>query len=130
MAGKGELGRALRRGAALGLSLVAVWGVGMTVDLGALGEQLAILGERQELAVSLMAAQLGEVHPSALTGCSCPAGRSALGGAGASSARPAGGRGPGVSIAAPSDRRGGYCGDDRPGEKRRAVPLWRGGLPV
>ncbi|MCI8422722.1 MAG: stage II sporulation protein P [Lawsonibacter sp.] len=68
MAGKGELGRALRRGAALGLSLVAVWGVGMTVDLGALGEQLAILGERQELAVSLMAAQLGEVHPSALTG--------------------------------------------------------------
>ena len=50
---------ALRRGVALGLALVAAWGVSLTVDFPDLGETLSALGEDSTLAVSLMAGQLG-----------------------------------------------------------------------
>ena len=60
--GKGEkktLGRALRRGVALGLVLVAVWGISLTADLGGLGERLAALSQEPALAVSLLESRLG-----------------------------------------------------------------------
>ena len=50
---------ALRRGVALGLALVAAWGVSLTVDFPNLGETLSALGGDSTLAVSLMAGQLG-----------------------------------------------------------------------
>ena len=56
--GTGRVGRALRRGVALGLALVAAWGVGLTADPAG---RLAGLGERPALAVSLMTSQLGEL---------------------------------------------------------------------
>ena len=67
--GRGKMGRALRRGVALGLALTALWGVGLTADLGGLGEELTRLGERPGLAVSLMRGQLGALPgEQALTG--------------------------------------------------------------
>ena len=67
--GRGKMGRALRRGVALGLALTALWGVGLTADLGGLGEELTRLGERPGLAVSLMRGQLGALPgEEALTG--------------------------------------------------------------
>lgn len=63
---------ALRRGAALGLALVAVWGVSLTADFSGLGDRLAALGEEPTLAAALMAGQLGfssgEREQRALTG--------------------------------------------------------------
>ena len=59
--GTGRWVRALRRGVALGLALAALWGVSLTADLRGVGERLTALGERPGLAVSLMAAQLGEL---------------------------------------------------------------------
>ena len=56
-----KAGRALRRGVALGLGLVAAWGVSLTADLGDMGGRLRSLGEQPTLAVSLMASQLGEL---------------------------------------------------------------------
>ena len=56
---RGKMGRALRRGVALGLALTALWGVGLTADLGGLGEELTRLGERPGLAVSLMRGRRG-----------------------------------------------------------------------
>lgn len=52
------IGRALRRGVALGLALVAVWGVSLTMDTRGLGDQLDALGEDSALAVSLLQSQL------------------------------------------------------------------------
>ena len=67
--GRGRMGRALRRGVALGLALTALWGVGLTADLGGLEEELTRLGERPGLAVSLMRGQLGALPgEEALTG--------------------------------------------------------------
>lgn len=51
---------ALRRGVALGLALVAVWGVSLTVDFSTLRDKLTALGGEPGLAVSLLASQLGE----------------------------------------------------------------------
>ncbi len=67
---RGRLGRALRRGIGLGLALVAVWGISLTADFGALGERLSALGARPGLAVSLLTAQMGELpgQDRALTG--------------------------------------------------------------
>lgn len=55
------MGRALRRGVALGLALAAAWGVSLTADLGGVKEDLTALGEEPALAVSLMKSQLGEL---------------------------------------------------------------------
>lgn len=57
--GNRQLGRALRRGIALGLAIVAVWGVSLTVDFPALMDRVAALGEEPGLAVSLLTAQMG-----------------------------------------------------------------------
>ena len=54
-----KVGRALRRGVALGLALVAAWGVSLTADLTGVSLRLTALGEEPDLAVSLMASQLG-----------------------------------------------------------------------
>ena len=43
--GTGQIGRALRRGVALGLALVAAWGVSLTADFGQVGDRLTALGE-------------------------------------------------------------------------------------
>lgn len=56
-----RMGRALRRGVALGLALTAVWGVSLTADLKGVKEDLNALGEEPALAVSLMKSQLGEL---------------------------------------------------------------------
>ena len=56
-----KVGRALRRGVALGLVLAAAWGVSLMADLGAVGDGLAGLGKEPALAVTLMATQLGEL---------------------------------------------------------------------
>ena len=63
-----RMGRALRRGVALGLAGVAVWGVSLTADLSGVGDRLAALGEDPALAVSLLASQLGEYDKAGLTG--------------------------------------------------------------
>lgn len=52
-----KVGRALRRGLALGLALAAAWGISLTADV----EDLAALGEEPALAVSLMKSRLGEL---------------------------------------------------------------------
>ena len=54
-----KVGRALRRGVALGLALAAAWGVSLTADLAGVSGSLAALGEEPTLAVTLMASQLG-----------------------------------------------------------------------
>lgn len=56
-----KVGRALRRGVALGLALTAVWGVSLTADLREVTGNLTALGEEPALAVSLMKSQLGEL---------------------------------------------------------------------
>ena len=58
---KKTVGRALRRGVALGLVLVGVWGLSLTADLGGLGEQLSQLGREPALAVALLESQLGAI---------------------------------------------------------------------
>ena len=60
--GTGRAGRTLRRGVALGLALVAAWGVSLTADFSGVGTQLATLGEEPSLAVSLRNSQLWELH--------------------------------------------------------------------
>ena len=57
--GNGQVGRALRRGVALGLALIGIWGVGMTVDLSSLNEAVAAWGAEGGRAVALMERQLG-----------------------------------------------------------------------
>lgn len=63
-------GRAVRRGIALGLALVAVWGVSLTADPDTIQDRLAALGEQPGLAVSLLTARMGELprQSSALEG--------------------------------------------------------------
>ena len=63
---------ALRRGVALGLALVALWGIGHTVDFQALGTSAAHRIGDSGLAVKLLAHQLGSVEEKeqALTGLS------------------------------------------------------------
>ncbi len=56
-----RVGRALRRGVALGLALTAAWAVSLTADLGGVCGGLTALGEQPSLAVSLAAHQLGEL---------------------------------------------------------------------
>ena len=56
---KKTVGRALRRGVALGLVLVGVWGLSLTADLGGLGERLSQLGQEPALAVALLESRLG-----------------------------------------------------------------------
>lgn len=56
-----KVGRALRRGVALGLTLAAAWTLSLTADLTGVGGRLAALGEDPALAASLMASQLGEL---------------------------------------------------------------------
>lgn len=56
-----KVGRALRRGVALGLTLAAAWTLSLTADLTGVGGRLATLGEDPALAASLMASQLGEL---------------------------------------------------------------------
>ena len=58
MRGERQYLTALRRGVALGLGLVAVWGVSLTADLSGLGGALASLGENPTLTASLLADQL------------------------------------------------------------------------
>ena len=59
MGGKGTGRQILRRGVALGLVLVAAWGVSLTADLSGVGGRLAALGGKP--AVALLTAQLGEL---------------------------------------------------------------------
>ena len=56
---KKTVGRALRRGVALGLVLVGGWGLSLTADLDGLGEELAQLGQEPALAVALLESRLG-----------------------------------------------------------------------
>ena len=56
-----KVGRAVRQGVALGLVLVAAWGVSLTADLSKMGGALTALGEEPALVVSLMASQLGKL---------------------------------------------------------------------
>ena len=66
---KKTVARALRRGVALGLVLVGVWGLSLTADLGGLGERLAGLGREPALAVALLESRLETIPgEEALTG--------------------------------------------------------------
>lgn len=56
-----KVGRALRRGVALGLALAAAWGMSLTADLSGVGDRLTALGEEPSLAASLLTAQMGEL---------------------------------------------------------------------
>lgn len=58
---------ALRRGVALGLALVAVWGVSLTADFSVLKNLLAELGEEPTLAVSLLSGQMSSLPKQAAT---------------------------------------------------------------
>ena len=58
---KKTVARALRRGVALGLVLVGVWGLSLTADLSGLGERLSRLGQEPALAVALLESQLGAI---------------------------------------------------------------------
>ena len=53
------MGRALRRGVALGLALIGVWGVGMTVDFSTLGGAAAAWGAEPGGVAALLEKQLG-----------------------------------------------------------------------
>lgn len=71
MKGKRQYITALRRGVALGLALVALWGVSLTADLSSLGDRVAALGEEPSLGVVLLSGQLGRpvsLQTSALSG--------------------------------------------------------------
>lgn len=66
---KRTVGRALRRGVALGLVLVGIWGLSLTADLDGLGERLSRLGQEPALAVALLESRLGAIPgEEALTG--------------------------------------------------------------
>ena len=66
---KTTVGRALRRGVALGLVLVGGWGLSLTADLGGLGERLSQLGQEPALPVALLESRLGALPgQEALTG--------------------------------------------------------------
>ena len=52
-----KMGRALRRGVALGLVLAGAWGVSLTADFSGIGDRL----DEPARAVSLLASQLGEL---------------------------------------------------------------------
>ena len=66
---KKTVARALRRGVALGLVLVGVWGLSLTADLDGLGERLSRLGQEPALAVALLESRLGAIPgQEALTG--------------------------------------------------------------
>ena len=66
---KKTVARALRRGVALGLVLVGVWGLSLTADLDGLGERLSRLGQEPALAVALLESRLGAIPgEEALTG--------------------------------------------------------------
>lgn len=66
---KKTVARALRRGVALGLVLVGVWGLSLTADLDGLGERLSRLGQEPALAVTLLESRLGAIPgEEALTG--------------------------------------------------------------
>lgn len=66
---KKTVGRALRRGVALGLVLVGGWGLSLTADLGGLGERLSQLGQEPALPVALLESRLGALPgQEALTG--------------------------------------------------------------
>ena len=66
---KKTVGRALRRGVALGLVLVGVWGLSLTADLDGLGQRLPRLGQEPALAVALLETRLGAIPgEEALTG--------------------------------------------------------------
>ena len=56
-----HMGRALRRGVALGLTAVAAWGVSLTADLDGAGRRVTAWSGEPALAVSLMTARLGEL---------------------------------------------------------------------
>ena len=56
-----QIGRALRRGVALGLVLVACWGLSLMADLSGVKERLTALGREPGLSVSLLSSQLGEL---------------------------------------------------------------------
>ena len=56
-----KVGRALRRGVALGLMLVAGWGASLTVDFGDAEKRLTGWGEEPAWAAALLAAQMGEL---------------------------------------------------------------------
>ena len=66
---RGRLSRAVRRGVALGLALVALWGIWLTAG-GLAGERLSALGERPGLAVALLshALRTPSSRPRALNG--------------------------------------------------------------
>ena len=66
---RGRLSRAVRRGVALGLALVALWGIWLTAG-GLAGERLSALGERPGLAVALLshALRTPSSRPQALNG--------------------------------------------------------------
>lgn len=53
--------RALRRGIALGLAVVAVWGVGITADLSGVEQVLRTWADRPAVAVALLESQLGSL---------------------------------------------------------------------
>ena len=59
MKGNQRYWAALRRGVALGLALVAAWGVSLITDFPDFGTALSDLGRNSTLAASLMASQLG-----------------------------------------------------------------------
>ena len=59
--GTGRMVRAARRGVALGLALVAAWGIGVTVDGANLWGRVSALGTRPELTVALLEGQLGRL---------------------------------------------------------------------
>lgn len=65
-----RVGRALRHGVALGLTLTAAWCVSLTADFSGVEDRLASLGGQPSLAVSLMSSQLGKLpeQESGLTG--------------------------------------------------------------
>lgn len=56
-----KVGRALRRGVALGLALAAAWCISLTADFAGVSGRLTALGEDPALAAALMASQLGEL---------------------------------------------------------------------
>lgn len=66
---RSRLSRAVRRGVALGLALVALWGIWLTAG-GLAGERLSALGERPGLAVALLshALRTPSSRPQALNG--------------------------------------------------------------
>ncbi len=60
---RNEIGRAVRRGTALGLAAAGLWAISLTADFSSLSQEAAALGKHSRTAAALLYSQLGGPAP-------------------------------------------------------------------